>query len=290
MSAAKEYEHGYDTFFETKETLIGAIEETSFVAELKESSKPGDEDLEKMNDQVLDDINSETGIEPKDIELNWFDIFEKSLHLTAKVIKNTEDIEDGELKLETYKDLLVCSVAYTCLYKIFINHCFENNDYLQSEIGKQLQVMIRFLPLGTQSLMYNIVGSGKLEIVMAETIEAILKDDQSSDLEKFFSVFIYSDQKGKDFLKYIKNLIRSTKKSFVLDFILLKLVSYYMLRSRSVESDNEYLNVIADLYQKARPSEQPKHVIIDHYKSKKSSKKQELLEDSVLSNSNEKAI
>ena len=96
-----------------------------------------------------------------------------------------------------------------------------------------------------------------------------------SEFEKFLSVFLYSDIRGREYDKIILEFIKNVKKHFIEDMSFFKLVTYYFYRSKDDEMDLFYLNLIADLFVKSKGySKKRKSEIINDYKKKKTDKDQ----------------
>ena len=97
-----------------------------------------------------------------------------------------------------------------------------------------------------------------------------MKNNDISDFERFITVFINSDIKGKRHFKYIEQFIKKVKNPLIRDMCLLKLVSYYFLRSKSRESDIKYQNLIANLIVTAQgKAKNKKSKIIADYQIRK---------------------
>jgi hypothetical protein len=62
------------------------------------------------------------------------------------------------------------------------------------------------------------------------------------------SVALYSDIQGRDYPKYLKNLIKGLKNNIVRDYTYVKLINYYYKRTRP-GSPNEltYIDLLAEL-------------------------------------------
>ena len=108
---------------------------------------------------------------------------------------------------------------------------------------------IKHIPLSHQVGLHHHVGAYKLLPVILDKIE---KDKQKnrnvSDIEKFLSVFLYSDIQGPAFPNHLKTFIKGIKNRLTRDHSLIKIIGYYYFRTKP-NSDTEiiYLNLIADL-------------------------------------------
>ena len=261
---------GFDIAFQTSHSVINQLD-SNFLKKLTQSNKPTEDDLDHMNDEVLDKHEDEKGIERKE-GLSKTQELERSWTLTAKVLKNTEETEDGELKSNSYNDLLTCSSAFATLYKILLKRYLERTEEHKDE---DLDVVYKVLPLAHQVITYSLVGTSKLSVVMKEDIQNKLytNPNKFTEFEKYLSVFIYSDLKGPGYLKYIDHLIKETKQSYINDMILFKLVTYFYFRSKTEAMDLEYLNLIGDLITKVRDDPKvKKSKIFEDYRMKRTKK------------------
>ncbi|WP_165279851.1 metallophosphoesterase [Paenibacillus protaetiae] len=261
---------GFDVAFQTNESIINQLD-NNYLKRLTNSDKPTEEELDQISDQALENQKDELGIEKK-YDLSKPQELERSWTLAAKVLKNTEETEDGALKSKSFNDLLTCSSAFATLYKIFLNKHFEKEDGKNDD---DLDVMYKVLPLAHQVITYSLVGTAKLSVVMKEDIQNKLIDNPNdyTEFEKYLSVFIYSDLKGPEYFKYIAQLIKDTKQSYINDMILFKLVTYYYFRSKNQSMDLQYLNLIGDLIIKVRNDPKiKKSKIFEDYRLKRAKK------------------
>lgn len=267
----------FDKAFISDDYLVSNLSEEFLNNVLHEEDIPT-EIIDEINDAKLEvSYIREGGITSKQTELSPLQEIEVCLKIAARVLKNTEETNNGTLKLTAYKSIIKCSAILITLIKIIIK------EFYTEEQGKNnpLDYLVKFFPSAQQVMSFDLVASLKLEIVMKEDInEKIYSNPNAfSEIEKFISVFIYSDLKGFDHLKYIKDFLNSTKKKYIKDNILVKLINYYNFRSGRLE--NEYLNLIGDIrvmessgkHNNAFISNTKKDIIMKKYKSIKEKKK-----------------
>ena len=75
-------------------------------------------------------------------------------------------------------------------------------------------------------------------------------DDSKSttDIEKFLSVFLYSDIKGQNYPKYLKIFVKAVKNNVVMDYCLYKLTQYLFVRSKAgSENEKIFLDILSTL-------------------------------------------
>lgn len=240
---------GFDGIFETRNSMAekNVSSSASITTEITKL-KPSEKDIDDMNDELLDGIKPETGI-PKKLKLTTFDELGNLWILAAKLLKNTEETSNGDdmpEKAQLYKDLLKCSMAFSALYKSACTEGIRKAQEKKENVNEQLVISNRILPLLNQTLLHSLIASRKLTVVLREKIEADNKNPKISDYERFLSVFCYADIRGNNYSKYISEFVKKMRRNYIYDMTFLKIISYYILRSKSAEEDNLYLNLLGE--------------------------------------------
>jgi hypothetical protein len=266
ISKISEWKNGFDTMFETKVSIASMLD-SSFVKKVTERNKPSQEELDQIHDNMLDTVEPDTGIEQKEEPITHLDTLWRHWTLTAKVLKNTEETEIENLKADSYNSVLACSMAFCTIYKFLLTDYLNKN---KDTAVDYFNVLDRLLPLAHQHAIYSLMGTAKLSVVIREKIEKELKDPKVSDFEKYLSVFIYADLKGENYHKYIELFLGNTRRSYMQDMILLKLLNYYYLNSGTKHSDLLYENLIADVIVSSKGStKNAKGKIMEDYRQKR---------------------
>jgi len=260
-----------DDFFKIQKSLISKLD-NGFLKKLKECGKPDEKAIDEMTDGALM-IPPEKGIEMKKLGSTPSEKFDLVWTLAARVLKNTEETTITDLKLNSYKDILRCAVAFTVLYKLSIEKyllkCSKCKKKSQ-ECRIRTNIIKNLMPLVTQIALYCTMATGKLSVVIREKIIIDNSDSNISDLEKFFSIFLYSDIKAKEFKKYLNEFIKNIKHQYMFDIILYKILLYYYLKSKSKASDLYYESIIAELLIRSKKaSKAEKSKVMKHYKKQK---------------------
>jgi hypothetical protein len=88
---------------------------------------------------------------------------------------------------------------------------------------------------------------------------------------------VYADIRGQDYQHYIKELLKTLRKSYMFDMTLFKLLSYYYMRSHTKGSDQYYEDAIAEIFIRSRGESRSKKdgIMRDVRKKKLKSKKPE---------------
>jgi len=238
----------FDNICDIKKSLSSDLSNEKIINELKGIEKPKEADFEKIIDEMIDSYRPNRGIEKKEEILDQIPKLEAILILAAKVLKNTEECEEQDLKDYSYKRVLVCSMVLACITFVYIEE-LSKQDLETDDETKLIKILLdfrKYLPLLVQSMLHYLMGTGKLSVVIREKLDKDLVNKEISDFEKFISVFLYADINGKDNLKYIRKFIKGTKKQYIYDNSLIKILNYYFLQSKDKNTDKEYEKLIAE--------------------------------------------
>lgn len=240
--------YSYDGFFETENSLTGKLD-TKFVDEIQ---KPNEDSRDKLNDEVLCKIKQDYEVRNKDTKISDFDMLQRQWILTAKVLKNTEETEIENLKEDSLKSVLIASMACGVIYKQLLNTFIES---YKDENSDYLKVLNSLFPIAIQSTNYNLMGTAKLLDVIEDKVISEIDNDKVTDLEKILTVFLYTDLKGKNSNKYLKQLVTNIKQNYSNDLILLKLLQYYKLETNSEYQNTFYQNLLAEIILDSKKSD-----------------------------------
>ncbi len=214
--------------------------------------KPNDEQLDQIYDDSLSVIPSQTTIAKKDeSNLETNKNLDKILKLAACVLKNSEDVDDFEIKKAAYSNILTSSFSFLMQYRDALLWYYSEHkkqpDFFPKNIN--FEIFVKILPLIHQVVLFNWLGSQKLRPVILDKIK---KDKQTlniSDLEKYVSVFVYADIRGSDYPEIIKSFVENSKLNYIKDLSFLKILSYYHLRKNGDDLDLFYLKLMANIRQ-----------------------------------------
>jgi len=271
ISQIMNIQNTFDNIFDIANKSVASTLEPAFIENLNQN-RPSEKDLEKVKDEMLDKTPPEKGIQSKDAEISQPLKLERLWSLSAHVLKNTEEITDIGLKDSAYESILICSMAFSNLYKYWVdNYIKKKHSDGQTKIDEHLVVAQKVLPLIHEIVLFSLMGTTKLAIVIRDKINMDMKGNSVvSDFEKYLSVFLYADIRGKDYQNYIKNFVKNIKRTYIYDMTLYKLITYYYIRSKSKESDVFYEELISELIVNAKGLEKgQKSSIMERYKLKK---------------------
>lgn len=239
----------FDSYFATRtvkptndpETIVESITQKHI-----QENRPTNEMMEKFFDDRLSRIPA-SGIINKAVgEVS----FQKLLIILANVLRNSEGVENRALKMKAYRLQVKYSLIWTILYRESLIRYVLKYKKVPASIPDNINFLtfIKFFPVNVQSGMNNHLGTTKLSPIILQKVKEDLKSESVSDLETFFSVFLYADIQGNDYPKYLKEFIKKLKKNIVRDYALIKLVDYYYRRTRpDTQNEKIYLDLISDL-------------------------------------------
>jgi hypothetical protein len=245
------------------------------VAKIKEN-RPTDEKIEKQLDEQLNRI-SRNGNENKGNEKIDFD---RMMLIMCNVLRNSEGIEDLELKKNAYNEIIKHNITYSILYtQLLIRYIIEHRKLPPSiPPNISLDYLLRNFPYHIQQSLNSHLGTQKLEVVILDKMHKDRKgmSNTNSEIEKYLSTTLFSDIQGDNFDKYLKDFVKSANTVPVQNYLLYKLTDYLYKRSKD-GSVNEamYLDLISDL--KIRTQKLPKRlkerIVKDLVESKNKMKK-----------------
>jgi len=238
-----------DRALETKETISSRIDLS------KARQKPSEKEIDKVYDSQMSNVPAKRKIEAK-FELSTAPkeeveaiTFSKLLKLASIVFKNSSDI-DNKRRIIAYENLIVSSISYMMIYRDSVLYFYKNHrEEVSKIIPKEMDFgfFIKILPIIHQVTVYNWLGSLKSAPVIRQKISKDKYSVNISEFEKFLSVYIYADIRGKDYPTYINYFYKNSKKKYILDSSFIKNMSYYYLRSKTEESDKHYTKLLADI-------------------------------------------
>jgi predicted MPP superfamily phosphohydrolase len=228
------------------------------VAKIKEN-RPTDEKIEQQFDEQLNRISN---IKKESKEMEKVD-FDRMLLIMCNVLRNSEGIEDLNLKKEAYNEIIKHNITYSILYTQLLIRYIIQFRKLPASIPPNISLdyLLQNLPYHIQQSLNSHLGTQKLEVVILDKInkDKTGKSNSNSEIEKYLSVALFSDIQGENFDKHLKLLVKSTNTVPVQNYLLYKLTEYLYKRSREgSENEDMYLDLISDL--KIRSQKLPKRL------------------------------
>lgn len=250
----KGHKKSYDEYFEVRNCLadkVGTVDIDRMKEEKKyrkrnEKTKYVDNQLSSINKNVVVGEVSE-----KDIHESNIDHLFENLVLVAKVLRNTEETENGNLKNEVYRDVMSSSIIYSIMSKLIMDEYIQ--ELLESEHDEQfksflneLELTSKLVPMMNQQLLVKLLSTAKLEMVLQEEMDNIIDNDDVSELEKYIGTFLLFNINKNKGLIYLNKLIKTFKKSYIKDLLLMK-VMWLHKQSESEHWDKIYEGMVAEI-------------------------------------------
>lgn len=241
-------------------------------------SRPSEELIMQFYDNKLAKI-------PKDLILKKIDDFslEKLIIIMCTVLRNSEGVENADLKFNIYRSIIRNTIAWSVLYKESIVQYVIKHNKMPSFIPKEENLVrfLKFLPMNIQSGINNFLGTYKLTPIILNKINQDLNNKKCSDIETYFSVGLYWDCQGADYPKYITKLIRRLSNNIVQDYCLFKLLDFYFRKTKSDTREEEvYLDMLTEL--KLKQERLPKKLAERVRKSLKNGKEKFLNQNKII--------
>lgn len=208
-------------------------------------------------DEIFDNTLARTPIQKEIVNQEVRDLDTKKnidtiLKLSGIVLKNSEDIDDFNLKKRAYSKVIQSSISFLMQYRdalilYYLKHKKEPEHFPKNI---DFNLFVRVLPLIHQNLLYSWLGSQKMRPVIESKIQEDIQTINISEFEKYISVFLIGDIKGRDYPEVIKHFVKNSHYNYIKDISFLKILSYYHLRKNSPETDELYLNLLSEIKSK----------------------------------------
>lgn len=263
ISIIKRQKFSFDSLLEISEAFINKIEQKDKNALLKIKKisseveiKLSNERLEKNNKEAEEFRNTrynntktkEQVDDLKDLFITW--------NIVAKVLKNTEEIENGKVKNEIFNNVIQCSIVFCIINKLIMEQIIKDKKYDElDDIVRELFVDSRCILFTHQILLREVLASQKLEIVIQEETYRMLKEfneknNSVSEAELYISVFLLLDINKSLGIECIQKFIKLYKRNYIKDMLYLKLRWYYKMNPKNDLLDKKYLDMIKDVLDK----------------------------------------
>jgi len=228
-----------DEILDSKDYLSGEVE-------MKKIKKHTDDEIDEIYNDQFSHLPVKRQIRNKAKSMNRNDSG-RLLKLAAVVLKNSEELDDIEVKKLAYQTIILSSISYLLGYKFSLLDYFSKNEKVPKSFPKNINfnLFIKVLPLIHQVMLTDWIGTPKLGITIEELLKEYGQATNISEYEKSLSIFIYSDVRSRDYTTLIKNTVLNFNKKYILDFCFLKLLFYYHMRSKDKKTDEFYLNLLA---------------------------------------------
>lgn len=223
-----------DTHFNTEKPYIKDLS----IDKIK-NKRPTETQLEKQTDKFLESLPNPEIIPTREQRKT----LEILLVIMANALRNSEGVEDLQLKKIIYEDIIKDTMIFILLYQFVMVEYYKEYKSLPPNIPKDynLAAFLRNIPLHVQLGLSEHLSTIKIaKIVLAKiTDDNNGKSITGTDIEKFLSVFLYSDFQGQDYPKYLRKFIKTVKNNAVMDYSLYKLWNYSFTRGKAGSTNEE---------------------------------------------------
>jgi hypothetical protein len=246
-----------DKIFYEDESIASKADINKIIA-----SKPTEDDIEEIQDKALENVPVRTEIKRKKPKTKTDKNSFKLVKLAGNVLRNSEEVRNNNLKKEVFNEIIRDSALSLCIEKLRIIDYYTKYDELPHYIPWDINIngLLKILPVIFQLNTYDFVGSHKIANVVYEKIINDKENIDISDIERFFSVFIYSDMKAPQVKKVLKDFIyKGANTNTVRDLSFFKLLSYFYLRTEHKNEEDFYTDLILEV--KSKHNKRIKHEI-----------------------------
>lgn len=194
-------------------------------------------------------------------EMSQVDKLQKAWVITAKVLKNTDEMLDGKYRLDAFQGVIFCSLLSLLLFHKNAETRISSLNEEESEIQEFYNFFVRFGILLHENVLYSVMGTNKLNAIVEEYLAQVYvpknsKNDYKvvmknvSDIELFFVVLFYSDNSGEYYKEYLKYVITNVRSNYIRDSMMLKLGSLHASCDKNSIKERDYKELINYLISK----------------------------------------
>lgn len=278
---------------DTRKQLIETMEENQ-LDEILQKNKQDDRDTATANDNLLErgNDNEYSSIIPNKVsqsELSIDEILQKSWILAAKVLKNTEEAEEGDLKDRAFRSILLCSLIAVSIHKrrmeIILSE--EKLDLITKnpEMHSFFSFFTRFALVVHELHLFSEIGTTKLLPVIRDYLEKNLENDSVSNVEKYLAIFLYIDSNApiKDYQKKLNTIMHRYNSSSVNDFAFFKLSILHSVTKDKME-EKYYKEKLNQLIKRSKTGHviQKNNAINSFYEKEEKDKRLEVFKEASI--------
>jgi len=228
-----------------------SLDENKFQQQLQ-IVKSNQDELDKLEDEIYEIKKINSKIELKeDLEMDNIRYLLRTLKITAKVLKNTISA-NKQTKAEVLNSILRCSLSFSFLNQIYILKDIERNINSNDKYIRELYMIYHFLPYIIESMLYDFLGTKRLNDVLKEIADDTFKNKKSLEYTKFLIMLLYYDINGEDSYKFITKHIEEFRKPIFYDSIIAKFVVNYFFKSHNSKTDSEILDILSRIISHAK--------------------------------------
>jgi hypothetical protein len=178
-------------------------------------------------------------------------VFVRALHTASTILRNSELVDDGELKREAYANI----VTRWCYLLLAVTSLIELA--VDAESGKALEAALKEFPKD-QALYFarlfvpNVIFALVLEYLGTPKLQLVIDEDSKKAPEtvrRLLDVFLYADLGLPDRIKKFRSLANTDGIShFTLELIFFKLVHLFTFRRLGGAEEAQLKELAADVF------------------------------------------
>ena len=243
-----------DAFKDQNIGIDVSLPEESFAKRIGESKL-----TQAQSDKLQDTKDTSELHTPEEIDKSVthedMDSFIHTLLIYGSCLKNLELLPKKEKEI-MYNDY---NLGLCIMLGIFKKN---TEEYFNGEVSEMEQLLEKYtpedicklkaimqdvlkisIPIVLQNIALENVGTTKLKSI----IEGVIKDKNSSEFARFFSVFMFSDLHLPGLQRVLKEYVAEANNKSLLTIIFFKLLYYYRFRYFSSSLDPFFENILADI-------------------------------------------
>lgn len=217
-----------DQYFPKTAFYVTKKESDSLLSEAKQA-KMNDSEIESSLGEQLEMLPVQDSIKVKE-SLDSKKNFHKVLELAARILKNSENIQNPEL-INKYLDVVIDRSAK---FGIFVQAIILNNiEKHKNEIPFPAEALIVLAPIINQDMLLKWLGTDFLELPIENKVKNYLKSKKGdfSEYELFLTLFVYFDLKLGEYLQYVEKAAEKIENLYIAELFYIKVVHHYAMRS-----------------------------------------------------------
>jgi len=217
-----------DHYYPDESFFLQHIKPKNFITETRENELSNEEIEDALGDQLeLLPVDDSIKIK-KTLEYKIY--FNKILELSARVLKNSENIQAPDLINESLELIINKSAKYGIFLQALVIESHKRGEFKNLPIPPEM--IIALSPLINQLMLLTWLGTDFIEVPLSKQIIKYLSKpkEELSEYELYLTTFLYADLKLPDYIGYLDKLISKIHNRFIAELSFLKILLYYMFR------------------------------------------------------------
>lgn len=240
----------FTNIIEGKQTYVPKVESANIKNVVLE--KPSKEHIEKKLIKVCDEKLSKI---TDDFSRNQVLSPDKLIVMLGKALRNLDSVENKSLKQSAYNLLVKNTIIFAVIMKEYLaSYANSHSGELPPALNNitNVEAFFRYMPFALQWNLNEIMGTSKLSTIFEQKLAYDYRNN-SSDVEKYFSMAMLWDNTGTQNVKEMKKIIKEVKRNSVLDYLYFKIRHHYNYRVAIGSSDEDiYLELLLRLTRKRK--------------------------------------